>query len=42
VEPPHMRIAGSEITMRLRVARIVLDREAEFRHCLIEAPRRPL
>jgi len=37
-EPTHMRITGGEIAMRLWEARIVLDREEECRHCLIEAP----
>ena len=33
-----MRIAGGEITIRLRRARIFLDREEQFRHRFIEAP----
>ena len=38
VEPAHMRVAGGEIAIRLRVAWILLDREEQLRHCLIEAP----
>jgi hypothetical protein len=38
VEPTHMGVAGGEIAMRLRVARILLDRKEQFRHCLIELP----
>src|SRR6516165_722632 len=38
VEPIHMSIASGEIAVRLRVAWIPLDREEQFRHCLIEAP----
>ena len=33
-----MRVAGSKNAIRLREARIVLDREEQFRDCLIEAP----
>src|SRR5215471_3764671 len=38
VEPPHMRVAGGEIAIRERLAGILLDREEEFRHGLVEAP----
>src|SRR5215469_5190012 len=33
-----MRITGGEIAIRHREARILLDREHEFRHCFIEPP----
>src|SRR6516162_10578663 len=33
-----MGIAGGEIAIRVRVARILLDRQEKFRHRLIEAP----
>jgi hypothetical protein len=38
VEPAHMGAAGGENAIRLREARIVLDREEQFRHGLVEAP----
>ncbi len=38
VEPTHMGVAGGEKAIRARKARILLDREEQFRHCLIEAP----
>ena len=38
VEPAHMRIARGEIAIRLREARILLDRQEQFRHRLFEAP----
>src|SRR5712671_3424831 len=38
VESTHMGVAGGEKAIRLRVAWILLDREEEFRYCLIEAP----
>ena len=38
----HMGIAGSEKAIRHRVARILLDREEQFLHGLIEAPRREM
>ena len=37
VEPTHMGVAGGEMTIRLWVTWILLDREEELRHCLIEA-----
>ena len=42
VEPAHMGIAGGEKAIRHRVARILLDREEQFLHGLIEAPRREM
>jgi hypothetical protein len=36
VKPPHMSVAGGEITIGLDVARILLDREEQLRHGLIE------
>src|SRR6516225_7078735 len=33
-----MGIAGGEIAIRVRVARILLDRQEKFRHRLIKAP----
>jgi len=38
----HMGIAGGEKAIRHRVARILLDREEQFLHGLIEAPRREM
>ena len=38
VEPTHMRVAGGEIAIRHRVARVFLDRELQLRHRLVEAP----
>src|SRR5438105_11078792 len=38
VKPTHMRVAGGEIAIWLRVAGILLDREEEFRHSLVEPP----
>ena len=38
VEPAHMRVAGGENTVRVGVARIILNREEQLRHGLIEAP----
>src|SRR5208283_6213430 len=38
VEPSHMGVAGGENAIWVRKARIILDGEKEFRHCLIEAP----
>ena len=38
VEPTHMGVASGEIAMRLRVARILLDRKEQFRRGLIELP----
>ena len=38
VQPIHMSIAGGEKTIRLREARIILDREQQLRHCFVEAP----
>jgi hypothetical protein len=38
VEPAHMGVTGGEIAIRMRQARIFLDREQQFRHGLIEAP----
>jgi hypothetical protein len=38
VEPAHMRVAGGEIAIRHRVARMFLDREEQLWHRLIEAP----
>jgi hypothetical protein len=38
VEPTHMGIAGGEIAIWVRVARILLDRQEKYRHRLIEAP----
>ena len=38
VKPTHMRVAGGEITIRRWVARILLDREEQFRQRLIEPP----
>ena len=37
-EASHMSIAGGEIATRHREARILLDREHEIRHGLIEPP----
>src|SRR5271166_7140004 len=37
VEAPQMRVAGGEPAVGRRVIRIVLDREQELRHSLIEA-----
>jgi len=41
-EASHMRIASSEIPGRRREGRIVLDREKQFRHGLIEPPRQEM
>ena len=38
VEPSHMRVAGGEKAIGYREARIVLDREEQLRHRLVEAP----
>jgi hypothetical protein len=38
VASSHMGVAGGEGAIRPREGRIFLDREAEFRHSLIEAP----
>ena len=38
IEPSHMRVAGGEKAIRVREVRIVLDREEQLRHCLVEAP----
>jgi hypothetical protein len=38
VEPADMRVAGGENPIRVRMARILLDREEQFRNRLIEAP----
>ena len=38
VKPTHMGVAGSEIPICKRMARIFLDRSQEHRHRLIEAP----
>jgi hypothetical protein len=38
IEPAHMRIAGGENAIWVWSARIVLDREKQFRHCLIKSP----
>ncbi len=38
VEPTHMGVAGGEISDTVREAWILLDREEQFRHSLIEAP----
>src|SRR5689334_11484943 len=37
VEPTHMRVAGGEKAVWLRAAWILLDREEQLRHGLIEA-----
>jgi hypothetical protein len=37
VEPTHMGVAGGEKTIRLRAAWVLLDREEQPRHGLIEA-----
>jgi|HubBroStandDraft_6_1064221.scaffolds.fasta_scaffold33304_5 hypothetical protein len=37
-EASHMGIAGGEIAVRRREARIVLDRQEQFRHGLLEPP----
>src|SRR5215831_7855443 len=34
----HMGVAGGEVAIRRREARILLDREEQFRHGLIEPP----
>jgi hypothetical protein len=39
---PHMGIAGGEISIWYRKARILLDREEQFRHGLIKAPRQEM
>src|SRR5271156_4332280 len=36
VQPTHMRVTGGENAIRDRKARIVLNREEEFRHSLVE------
>jgi len=41
-EAAHMGIAGGEKAIWHRVARILLDREEQFRHGLIEAPSRTM
>ena len=41
-EASLMGIAGGEKAIRHRVARILLDREEQFLHGLIEAPRREM
>src|SRR5690242_16407966 len=38
IKPTHMRVAGGEIAIWLQVAGILLDREEEFRHSLVEPP----
>ena len=38
IEPTHMGVAGGESAVRRREARIILDREKQFRHCFSEAP----
>ena len=38
VESTHMGVAGGQNAMRVRLARILLDREEQRRHCFIEAP----
>jgi hypothetical protein len=38
VEPTHMRVAGGKNAIRVLETWILLDREQQFRHCLIEAP----
>src|SRR5208282_3177714 len=38
VEPTHMGVAGGERAIRAREAGILLDREEQLRHRLIEAP----
>jgi hypothetical protein len=38
VEPTHMSVAGREKAMRRREAWILLDREEQLRHGIIEAP----
>src|SRR5262249_18626588 len=37
-EPPHMGVASGENAIRARIARIVLDRDEQFRHRLMETP----
>ena len=38
LEPTHLRIAGGKIAIRNREAGILLDRQEQVRHCLIEPP----
>ena len=38
IEPAHMHVAGGEMAIWERHARILLDREEQFRDCLFEAP----
>jgi len=39
IEPTHMGVAGGENAIRCWTARIILNREEQFRHGFVEAPR---
>src|SRR5215472_8583640 len=38
VEPTHMGVTGGKVAIRVREARVLLDREKQFRHRLSETP----